>query len=119
MKSTHFNNTHPKPIRFLKPYRFVSNLIFLLFFTACNNQAEMKENLILQEVKDNIEKYKVKKRMECISAALDSANRITDSIILMKMSAIDTNLLKRPKKPIKPILKSPLDTTPVQPILQK
>jgi hypothetical protein len=119
MKSTHFNNAHPKPIRFLKPYRFVSSIIFLLFFTACNNQEGMKEAFIQEEVKTNIEKYKVKKRMECISAALDSANRITDSIILMKMSAIDTNLLRRPAKPIKPIIKSPLDTTPVQPILQK
>jgi hypothetical protein len=106
-------------MNFLKSHKFIATLLFSIFFTACNNKAEMKETFIQQEVKTNIEKYKVKKRMECIAAALDSANRISDSIILMKMSAIDTNLLKRPKKPIKPIIKSPLDTTPVQPILQK
>jgi hypothetical protein len=92
--------------------------LFLTCMLACNNEIEMRENLIQQEVKNNVEKYKSKKRLECIAAALDSANRITDSIILVKMSAIDTNLLKRPVKPIKPIIKSPLDTTPVQPILQ-
>lgn len=108
-----------KRVRFLNPYRFVSVFAILLLLTACNNEAELKEAFIQQEVKNNIEKYKVKKRMECITAALDSANRIADSIILMKMTAIDTNLLRRPTRPIKPIIKSPLDTTPVQPILQK
>ncbi len=91
----------------------------VITFIACSNEAEVKEAFIQQEVKNNIEKYKVKKRMECITAALDSANRIADSIILVKMTAIDTNLLRRPTRPIKPIIKSPLDTTPVKPILQK
>ena len=91
----------------------------IFIFIACSNEAEIKEAFIQQEVKNNIEKYKVKKRMECITAALDSANRIADSLILVKMTAIDTNLLRRPTRPIKPIIKSPLDTTPVKPILQK
>ena len=91
----------------------------IFIFIACSNEAEIKEAFIQQEVKNNIEKYKVKKRMECITAALDSANRIADSLILVKMTAIDTNLLRRPTRPIKPIIKSPLDTTPVKPIIQK
>jgi hypothetical protein len=117
MKDINSKSILNKRIRFLKPYPFVA--VFLLFFTACNNEAVVREALIQQEVKNTVEKYKVKKRLECIAAALDSANRITDSIILVKMSAVDTNLLKRPARPIKPIIKSLLDTTPVQPILQK
>jgi hypothetical protein len=119
MKDKHFKRRENKPIRFVKPYRFVSIAAFLLFFIACNNEAAMKETFIQQEVLNSIEKYKVKRRMECITAALDSANRIADSIILVKMSAVDTGLLKRPPKPIKPIIQSPLDTTPVQPIILK
>jgi hypothetical protein len=117
MKATNFKKWINKRLGFLKPYSFLA--VCLLFFTACNNEAVQREAFIQQEVKSMVEKYKVKKRLECIAAALDSANRITDSIILVKMSAVDTNLLKRPARPIKPIIKSLLDTTPVQPILQK
>lgn len=103
----------------MNKFFFIVTLLLLLLFIACDNEAQLKENLIQEEVKLNIEKYKAKRRAECLVAALDSANKIADSLIVVKMTAIDTNLLKRPAKPAKPIIKSILDTTPVQPILSK
>jgi hypothetical protein len=97
-------------------------LILILFFsiTACTDTAKRKQEMIDQEVNSVVESYHQKRYKECMSAIIDSANKITDSLILLKMTAVDTSLLTgRPKRPLKPIIKSPLDTTPVKPILQK
>ena len=98
---------------------FIGFALLLFNFVACSNKYQLKEDIIQQEVEANVEKYKAKRRAECMVAAMDSANKIVDSLIIVKMTAYDTSLLRRPLKPIKPIIKSPLDTTPVQPILPK
>ncbi len=96
------------------------SLIFLCSILACTDTAKRKQEVIDQEVNSVIESYQQKRYKECMSAIIDSANRITDSLILLKMTAVDTSLLTgRPKRPVKPIIKSALDTTPVKPILQK
>ena len=103
----------------MKRRYFIGITLLLFNFAACSDKEQLKEEMIQQEVKANVEKYKAKRRAECMIAAMDSANKIVDSLIIVKMTAIDTSLLRRPTKPIKPIIKSPLDTTPVQPILPK
>lgn len=102
----------------MKKILFIS--VTLFFLIACTDTAKRKQEMIDQEVHSVIESYHQKRYKECMSAIIDSANKITDSLILIKMTAVDTSLLMgRPKKPVKPIIKSPLDTTPVKPILPK
>ena len=95
-------------------------LIILLPIIACSDTSKRKQEMIDEEVKGTVESYRLRRYRECMSAIIDSANRIADSMIVAKMTAVDTSLLNgRPKKPLKPIIKSPLDTTPVKPILPK
>ena len=92
----------------------------MVFFTACNDDVMLKQEKIDQEVKSAIEAYRNKRMNECLVSILDSANTITDSLIVQKMTAMDTmSAMGKPLKPIKPIIKSPLDTTPVKPIIPK
>ena len=102
----------------------MKNILFiitiLITFAACGNEEKRKQELIDQEVKMAVESYRNKRMKECMTVLLDSANKITDSVIVLKMTAYDTSsLLAKPMKPVKPIIKSPLDTTPVKPIIPK
>ncbi len=88
--------------------------------TACENESKRKQKLIDEEVKATVESYRNKRYMECMTAIADSANKLVDSLIVVKMTAGDTSIMMgKPVKPIKPVFKSPLDTTPVQPIIPK
>jgi hypothetical protein len=108
-------------IGYLAGIRYVYILPFYLLSTliACDAEAE-KRQLIEQEINNSVTSHREKKLRECRVAALDSANKIVDSIILARNTQIDTSLFTgKPVKPTKPIIKSPLDTTPVVPILPK
>lgn len=92
----------------------------MFLIIACTDKAKLKQQMIEQEVNAAVESYRMKRYKECMTAITDSANRIVDSLIVAKMTAVDTSSLTgRPQKPQKPIIKSPLDTTPVKPILPK
>ena len=96
-------------------------LLFVLFISlfACKKE-ENKQQLIDQEVRNAVESFRFKQRTQCQTAALDSANKIVDSIIVAKNTLVDTSLFSgKPVKPVKPLIKSALDTTPVVPILPK
>ncbi len=94
-------------------------LIFILFLTSCKKD-EGKQQLIDQEVHSAIESFRLKQRTKCQIAALDSANKLVDSIIVAQNTQVDTSLFSgKPVKPTRPVIKSPLDTTPVVPILPK
>ena len=102
----------------------MKNILFivtiLITFIACGDEEKRKQEAIDQEVKIAVESYRNKRVKECMMVLLDSANKITDSLIVVKMTAYDTSsLLAKPMKPVKPIIKSPLDTTPVKPIIPK
>ena len=102
----------------------MKNILFiitiLITFTACGDEEKRKQEAINHEVKTAVESYRSKRMKECMVVLLDSANKITDSLIVVKMTAFDTSsLLAKPMKPVKPIIKSPLDTTPVKPIIPK
>lgn len=86
---------------------------------ACNDSQE-KQALIEQEIKNAVEAFRQKKLRECYVAAYDSANKLADSIILVRNAVTDTSLFTgKPTRPTKPIIKSPLDTTPVEPLFKK
>jgi hypothetical protein len=91
--------------------------LLLLGLLACNDNAKLREAFIQEQIQLGLDKRIADRRKDCLTAAMDSASRIADSLVTAKMTALDTSILRRPPKPIKPIIKSPLDTTPVKPIL--
>jgi hypothetical protein len=94
-------------------------LVFISFLTSCKKD-EGKQQLIDQEVRNAVESFRLKQRTKCLVAALDSANKLVDSIIVARNTQVDTSLFSgKPVKPTKPVIKSALDTTPVVPILPK
>lgn len=98
---------------------FLFSLSILCVVAACKDDKE-KQQLIDQEVKSAVESFRQKKRTECRAAVLDSANKLADSIVLVRNTVVDTALVNgKPKKPTKPLIKSPLDTTPVEPLFKK
>jgi hypothetical protein len=98
---------------------FILSVTILSLFIACKDDKQ-KQQLIDQEVKSAVESFRQKKLLECRAAVLDSANRLADSIILVRNTVVDTALVNgKPKKPTKPVIKSPLDSTPVEPLFKK
>ena len=98
-------------------FSFVFCLVFLI--VACK-QDDKKQELIDQEVKSAIESFRQRKLNECRATVIDSANKLADSIVLARNTVVDTALVNgKPKKPAKPVIKSPLDTTPVEPLFKK
>jgi hypothetical protein len=93
--------------------------VFISFLTACKKN-ENKQALIDQEVQSAVESFRSKQRAKCQTMALDSANVLVDSMIIARNIAVDTSIFSgKPVKPVKPVIKSALDTTPVVPILPK
>ncbi len=105
-------------MRFLIKIFSIGCVIF--FFLACTDTEKMKEEMVQTEIQNRVKDFELRRRSECLTAALDSANRIVDSLILVKMTSGDSSATAgKPIKPLKPLIKSPLDTTPVVPILEK
>jgi ABC-type uncharacterized transport system auxiliary subunit len=101
-------------------FKFIIFLLFIAVLFSCETDQKKKQEMIDTEVKQALESYRQRRRNECLTAIADSANRIADSLIRIKMTAYDTSLLSRkPIKPIKPTIKSPLDTTDVTPLIPK
>jgi hypothetical protein len=95
----------------------LSSLLFLI--VACKED-DKKQGLIDQEVKNAVESFRQRKLNECRAMVIDSANKLADSIVLARNTVVDTALVNgKPKKPTKPVIKSPLDTTPVEPLFKK
>jgi F0F1-type ATP synthase delta subunit len=100
--------------------QFILFSLFIVCFTSCSTDQKKKQEMIDSEIKNALDSYRQRRRMECLTGITDSANRIVDSLIRIKMTAYDTAMLSRkPLKPIKPIIKSPLDTTDVVPLVPK
>jgi hypothetical protein len=101
----------------MKKITLVFAVISLL--VACKKD-DNKQQLVDQEVRSAVESFRFKQRTKCQIAALDSANKLVDSMIVARNTQVDTALFSgKPVKPVKPVIKSPLDTTPVVPILPK
>lgn len=98
---------------------FFTTLSMCVILFACKKDNK-KQDLIDQEVHNAVESFRQKKLNECRMMVLDSANKLADSIVLVRNTVVDTALINgKPEKPTKPIIKSPLDTTPVSPLFKK
>jgi hypothetical protein len=107
---------------FFKFYKkdILNGIIFLILtiVIACKKE-DKKHAFIQQEINAAVEAYKVRRYKECRDAAYEKANVLADSIIRVKYTTDTTALFGKPVKPEKIKIKSPLDTTPVQPIIPK
>jgi ABC-type uncharacterized transport system auxiliary subunit len=91
----------------------------LVFLAACKGE-DKKKQFIEQEIKAAVDAYRLRRIKECQVAAFEKANMMADSIIRVKYTSGDSlALIGKPVKPDKIKVKSPLDTTPVQPLLPK
>jgi hypothetical protein len=100
--------------------QFILFGVFTFCLISCGENQKKKQEMIDSEVKNALDSYSQRRRKECLTGITDSANRIVDSLIRMKMTAYDTAAFSRkPLKPIKPVIKSPLDTTDVVPLVPK
>ena len=100
--------------------KLVFFLLLVFCFTSCGDDKKKKQEMINSEIKQALDSYRQRRRTECLTGITDSANRIVDSLIRIKMTAYDTSMLSRkPIKPIKPVIKSSLDTTDVVPLVPK
>ena len=101
---------------------FISIVFTIMFLTlaSCNNTSDKKREFIRAEIKLNVENYKKKRRNDCIQAALDSANKIVDSLIFKQNLVMDSSFqIVKPLKPAKINLKATIDTAAVKPIIEK
>lgn len=94
-------------------------LISVSLFIHCTSEKTKKERIEV-EVKFKLDEIIAKKHTECLTIARDSADRIVDSLIFSQNLALDSSkIFIKPIKPLKPILKSKLDTAEVTPIFKK
>ena len=101
-------------------FKFIVLSPAFFFLPSCGTETKKKQDIIDEEVKANVENYRQKRLKEYSATILEKANKIADSLILIKNTVIDTGqLTKKPLKPVKPNIKSALDTTPVVPLLPK
>ena len=94
--------------------------IMFLSLESCNHTNDKKREFIRAEIKLNVDTYKKKRRNDCIQAALDSANKIVDSLIFKQNLVMDSSFqIVKPLKPAKINLKATIDTAAVTPIIKK
>lgn len=99
--------------------KLVLGLFLGMFWSACKDDTAARQARINAEIEALVDNYRKVREAECYQAALDSADRLVDSLILAEARGLDTAALQaRPQKPPKVVLKSVLDTLPVQPILR-
>ncbi len=89
--------------------------------TACSSDGEVKGErmaYIEQQVEERIQEYKRILDERCRDEVLVEANRLTDSILLVRARLERDSLDKppRPDKPDKPEVKTIIDSVPVAPL---
>lgn len=93
----------------------------LLGLTACGGDGSLKEErmaYIEKQVEERILEYKRILDERCREKVLEEANRLTDSILLVRARLERDSLDKppRPDKPDKPEVKTIIDSVPVAPL---
>ncbi len=109
-----------------RQYYFIFKLMkikiicFLFFFmTACKEDKSKEKAFVEREVARKVAEYRQQREAECRAQALERANILADSIIFAEAKGDSFNMMPRPLRPTRPIIKSPLDSTEVQPLLPK
>jgi hypothetical protein len=98
--------------------KYLSIILLITLAESCGKEEQRRADMIDSEVKTLLDRHVERRKKECLAALMDTASRIADSLIVAKMTKVDSSIfIGRPEKPVKPIIKSPLDTTPVVPLV--
>ena len=102
---------------------FLLGIILLIassgFQKSKSKEAEIQA-LIDAKVEEKIDKYRQRNLKKCRDRILERASELADSIILS--TAINTAIIDSvsrpvpPERPDRPVVRSPIDTTPVAPL---
>lgn len=71
---------------------------------------------IEEAVEKNVQQFKNSKNERCAQKVMDRAIEIVDSTLLIQAKVKMSNVVERPEKPDKPMIKKAIDTLPVEPI---
>ena len=100
--------------------KFVSLLIgcFGLLLMSCEERDEAAvQALIAENIEQNLAQFQARQLARCHQEAMDEALLLADSLVLaMAMRPTDTSRLVKPVKPQKPMVKLPVDDTPLAPL---
>jgi hypothetical protein len=94
-------------------------LVFIVLVLFSCHKNDSSRAFIENEININIQSAINTRKKECASEVYEKANLIADSLILIMLQS-NTNIDdSKPNKPIKPTLKTNLDTFNVEPIVPK
>ena len=96
-------------------------LIFLLPLWSCGEDNRNKiavDRVIAEEVEKRVQNFRTTRMDRCKEKAIDEANEIADSLLILEARLSRDTISKPPKpeKPEKPEIKLLEDSTPIQPI---
>lgn len=97
-------------------------LLSILLFSSCGEDNRNKiavEKVVNEEIERRVNDYIQMRIKRCQDKAIAEANEIADSILIAEARLARDTITKPPKplKPEKPEIKSLLDSTPVQPLV--
>lgn len=97
-------------------------LIFVLSLLSCGEDNRNKiavDRVIAEEVEKRIQDFRTTRMNRCKEKAIDEANEIADSLLIIQARLSRDTIGKPPKpdKPEKPEIKLLEDSTPIQPII--
>ena len=101
-----------------KYIRFLVSCLLLLLIISCDERDEAAiQALIAENIEENLEQYRAREIARCHQEVLEEALILADSLVLAAaLQAKDTSRLRKPLKPQKPMLKLPVDDTPLAPL---
>lgn len=103
-------------------YNFLKiQIIYIIIFsiTSCTEDKSEEKAFVAREVARRVADYRLQREAECRAAALERANILADSIIFAEAKSDTLGIMPRPARPIRPVIKSPLDSIAVEPLLPK
>lgn len=104
--------------------RVIILLIALWGLTACGEDNRNKlavEQVIAEKVAERVANYRKNRLERCQEAAINEANTIADSLLLLEARLTRDTASKplKPNKPEKPEIKILTDSTPIAPLIRR
>ncbi|MEM1320243.1 MAG: hypothetical protein AAGG75_08300 [Bacteroidota bacterium] len=81
---------------------------------------EEVQQLVDKAIIERVEKIRQNRVKQCRRKAMERANEIVDSLLILSVKAIKEDSIVRPEKPVKPempVVEVPQDTSPIAPLL--
>jgi hypothetical protein len=104
--------------------RVYTLLLSILVFFACQKQEEKPdpEQEMWEKVEQKVQEFILTQQKECREGLYESASYRADSMLIALARGISRDTFPRPPrlpKPLRPELKTPIDSLPVAPLWRK